>query len=777
MGKATRRQFVGGVVGSFMVQLPVLAEDVRRSRLFRLITGDTKLVAYWPLDGELEEWRGRGAAFTLKHGEPQFVSGAAGGKALALHNGAFLTVANDGRFDLQETSVELLFKMTQPPPTTYNPCIFALRTGHRETRFSVHVDRRTRQLLVWNGKHVFQFLSQTGPLQVGQWHHLVLTWSGKRREMRLYVDGLPARGTGRVNVSAVRLPFQVGASTPKGREACECEVDEVAIYARALNAGDVMKRVEAAGLAERSRKALAERERLEAERRRRDAQKLNQLLNDPRLLTPGKQRIYKDEHLTAVSLPLGGIGAGCLQINGKAQLKAWQIFGRFECVELPHSFLALCTRTQDGHTEVRALQTEPVGPFQPFPTLSFRGEYPFGWFDFQDNQLPVQVTLETFHPFIPLNAKDSALPCAFFNVSVTNRTSQPVEVSVLGSLQNAVGYDGHTPIQGRRFAGYGGNRNVLLRSNHSTMLLCRQQLPDGRLSQDGMALVCFDSRAEGTAGWKTLTDLQHLFAQASNSTPPVSSSTSKAEREAEKTEGKAESGSEAETASENNHQESNHVQTEAGSRLSELSQAGPSPKGETLDGALWTRVVLNPKETHTFQLALVWFFPNVRHGGIRGWKHRGQQYTNWWPNLSALCHYLEQHASRLTAQTRLYHDTVYSSNLPRWLLDRLTAQAAVLTSKTCFWAADGYFGGWEGCNATGGCCYGNCSHVWHYAQLHARLFPEIGRRMREQALAFQAPDGGIPFRQPAGKTATDGQCGDILGAYREHLCSPDRSWL
>ncbi|HID21656.1 MAG TPA: glucosylceramidase, partial [Planctomycetaceae bacterium] len=64
--------------------------------------------------------------------------------------------------------------------------------------------------------------------------------------------------------------------------------------------------------------------------------------------------------------------------------------------------------------------------------------------------------------------------------------------------------------------------------------------------------------------------------------------------------------------------------------------------------------------------------------------------------------------------------------MPRWLIDRMIGQAAVLSSKTCFWAADDYFGGWEGCNAGGGCCGGNCGHVWHYGQLHARLFPEIG---------------------------------------------------
>ncbi|MBM3123229.1 MAG: glucosylceramidase [Chloroflexi bacterium] len=131
----------------------------------------------------------------------------------------------------------------------------------------------------------------------------------------------------------------------------------------------------------------------------------------------------------------------------------------------------------------------------------------------------------------------------------------------------------------------------------------------------------------------------------------------------------------------------------------------------------------------------------------------------------------------LDRKTREYHDTFYQTNLPWWLLDRITSQTAVLRSPTCFWAKDGYFGGWEGCCRHKGCCPGNCAHVWQYAQAHARLFPEIGRRMREESFSYEEADGGIPFRHPSGRKAADGQCGEILGAYREHLCSPDGKWL
>jgi uncharacterized protein (DUF608 family) len=175
---------------------------------------------------------------------------------------------------------------------------------------------------------------------------------------------------------------------------------------------------------------------------------------------------------------------------------------------------------------------------------------------------------------------------------------------------------------------------------------------------------------------------------------------------------------------------------------------------------------------------LSWYFPNVSHGIEKyGWNGYGNFYTTWWPDALAVAREVRDRFGELSGRTRLFHDTFYASNLPHWLLDRLTSQLGVLRSKTCYWTEDDFFGGWEGCTRDEGCCHGNCAHVWHYAQSHARLYPRIARRMREQAWRWQRPDGSIPFRLPQFKAACDGQLGEILEAYREHLTSRDGSWL
>jgi len=459
-------------------------------------------------------------------------------------------------------------------------------------------------------------------------------------------------------------------------------------------------------------------------------------LNEPSLLARGKTRVYHGANLTAVSLAVGGIGAGCIQINGKAERHIWQIFNNMTQTLIPHSFFAVRVKTEAGQPVVRAMQTIAVGPFEAMKSLIFRGEYPFGWFDFEDAELPIAVNMETFNPLIPLNAKDSAIPCAIFNLTANNTSDKPVEVSFLAAQQNTVGFNpkGFTPqidptIKGRSSETYGRNKNRVLKQKGVTILHMTADINKDARGYGDMALVVLEEKTEAVASWESLDVLRKDWLQDG--------------------------------------------------LLSGDKDAGPSPPGQTLDGALAVSFTLKPGQSRTVTFVLTWYFPNALHGyGVPDkWSAKGNMYANWWSDALDVAHYLTQHLSELTRLTRLYHETFYASNLPHWLLDRISSQVAVLRSKTCFWAKDGYFGGWEGCNKNGGCCDGNCTHVWHYAQAHARLFPSIARQMRRQSFAYQSDDGKFPRRQPRWKYAFDGQCGEILAAYREHLTSVNREWL
>jgi non-lysosomal glucosylceramidase len=705
------------------------------ARYAATVSAEPGLVSYWRLDGDLKDAKGK-ADGRAEGGRPQFGDGPGGGQALVLSGGRFVTMGETPELDLKQTTVELWFQPNFQPGIGYNPCIIAKRAhgDHGLTRFSIHVESDYSHLDIWNGRSVIRYRPPGGRLRKGQWYHLAVTCTEER--MQTYVDGLPCEpegGSGVFNFGRVNLPLSIGSSTPRGQELLDGRIGEVAVYRRALSEAQIAEHVDAMGWQRRRLKlAAAARQRAEREKRLRAQQEAERsqrraaLLSDPALMARGTPTIYRGDHLGAISLGLGGIGTGSIQIDGRAARAVWQIFNNHQQAAVPHSFFAVRVKADAAEPVVRALQTEPVGPFAGMKALSFRGEYPFGWYEFEDAGVPVRVSLETFNPLVPLDVQNSAIPCAIFNVSASNPTDRPVEVSFLAAQQNAVGYLADRPIQGRAYPGYGGNKNRILRDGKATVLHLTSDKPKDAPGAGDMALMVLAGDATATASWEGLDKLAKRFAAAGTLAGP--------------------------------------------------EQAGPSPAGKTLDGALAVSLKLKPGAKRTAAFVLTWHFPNGSHGA-GGWGGSGNMYANWWPDALAVARHLEQNLDELTRRTRLYHDSLYESNLPYWLLDRISSQVAVLRSQTCFWTKDGYFGGWEGCCRASGCCQGNCNHVWHYAQAHARLFPSIARRMRQQEFHFQSADGAIPHRQPKSFPAFDGQCGAVLNSYREHLMSADRKWL
>jgi hypothetical protein len=198
---------------------------------------------------------------------------------------------------------------------------------------------------------------------------------------------------------------------------------------------------------------------------------------------------------------------------------------------------------------------------------------------------------------------------------------------------------------------------------------------------------------------------------------------------------------------------------------------------DSLVGAIEVEQVLSPDERGEGEFALTWHFPNF-YGRDFGGTKVGHYYAARFDSACEIAAYINKNRDFLLGTTRKWVDTWYDSTLPYWLLDRTMANTSTLATTTCYRHKDGRFWAWEGI----GCCTGTCTHVWHYAQAVGRLFPEIERDQRERVDFGMAlkDNGEIGYRALLDSSmgpAYDGQCGRILGAYREHQMSADHKFL
>jgi len=484
-------------------------------------------------------------------------------------------------------------------------------------------------------------------------------------------------------------------------------------------------------------------------------------------------------------MPMGGVGAGQISLAGDGSLRQWQIFNQVNHLAfVPNSFFAIWAAAGNEAPVSRVLQTNVFydDAFESAASVSdhiipeearqllkrlpsvrdirYIGEYPIAYLTYIEPNLPLEISLEALSPFIPLDSKDSGLPAILFIFTVRNLSGSPVKTTLVATTQNAVGWDGISPIVGVELPHYGTNRNSLLKLSGLTgIYLSNDSVPSDSPAWGDMTLSTTSEEAASLIAWDNLETFWLLFSKSGN--------------------------------------------------LGKTRHTVASSETRTWNCALAVPIELKPGETREVTYILTWFFPNrmvnwsQRRLGVSDTKSKfwlGNMYNNWFESSFAVAEYVRENMQRLIGETRLFHETFYDSTLPYWLLDCVTSQASVIRSPTCFWTEDGRFYGFEGCRgaSTGsseqicGCCPLNCTHVWNYEQSLAKLFPDLERSMRLTDLETQlSPRGGIPHRTilplylprwysedvESEVYAADGHMGTILKTYREYRQSGDSSFL
>ena len=446
--------------------------------------------------------------------------------------------------------------------------------------------------------------------------------------------------------------------------------------------------------------------------------------------------------LNYIGMPAGGINCGTVYLGGDGRLWLWDIFNKNQEGIDPREIQWKAEgqeekkiRSRDGSAYLRP--AKDIRPLQQgfiiaiehagqsynkrmeaddWDEISFEATYPIATIRYTDKDFPLEILLEVYSPFIPLDEHNSGLPVTILSFTIKNTSKLPAKIALTGFLEN------QTAI-------YSARPEVHHRMNTASD---RHDFQAVQLSVEGTDKTdpLFEASDYGSMCVACLDKHAHIN---TNFISAHQANTSFATRQA----------------------------------------VTRKPAGEALLGSVTAIYNLPPAKSVKTDFMIAWFFPNLT---FKGMQDKGRYYSNHFKNALEVAAYTCQHFTKLSSETKLFRQTWYNSTLPHWFLERTLSNITTLATTTCHRFDSGRFYGWEGV----GCCAGTCTHVWHYAQAAGRIFPALERDTRSRVdlgIALQQ-DGGIIFRGEFEKRpAIDGQAGTILRIYREHQMSANDSFL
>ena len=470
---------------------------------------------------------------------------------------------------------------------------------------------------------------------------------------------------------------------------------------------------------------------------------------------------YKKNKTTAISFPLGGIGAGSIGLSGNGSLIDWEIFNRPSkcsrngishfCVrteednkvtgirilngDLPPDYIGGTTENDSFHGFGLGVSEHTFANWPHFPKHEFKGEYPTAEIIFEDKKFPLQCSMTAWSVMIPGDSKNSSLPAAFFEISMINTSNKVIDCTVIGVLANPWEKKNccrYNTVNGNQLTVYSGDGkgDVTLTLNEKLENISYQSSFYRGAWQDYQEMYYNDLMKGGH------------FADRHYDTQPT------------------------------------------------------DPIWEP--GLLAGHFRLAPGGKYTSCFIISWNIPTyekywhwekdtraVEAGLPLYWKN---YYATVWKDSIESGRFALDNYDYLREKTFRFRDALFFGNLPDSVKDAISSCLSVLKSPTCLRLEDGTFYGWEGVLGDYGSCEGSCSHVWGYQQALPFLFPDLERSMRESHLNYSIDEnGGSHFRLqlPLGVKANlqdfrpcaDGQFGDVMKIYRDWKISGDDDYI
>ena len=439
---------------------------------------------------------------------------------------------------------------------------------------------------------------------------------------------------------------------------------------------------------------------------------------------------------------MGGLGCGWFELRQDGQFYNWSIFnnrpvgmGTF-FKETPQSVLFFLLRYQVEGCDPRIclLQIEESHgvagldghEFQYiFPWLSgvdridYSASFPFSTLRFSERDMPLEITMKAWSPFIPHNAKDSALPVGFFDFSVRSTSEKPVDVTLLASMRNWVGYD----VKSKAWA----NRIVEGDGFRAFEMSCTG-MDTGRESFGGMGIASLHPDSRYSCGWghphpyyerllreRVLPDLDDTAAR--NAPDPATGGVW-----------------------------AKHACFSTIGRTVRLEKAGDGMEHTFV--ATWdfpNRANRRPGEA---SIGPAGYLEASETGKIsaaekKAAHNEGHYYSNFFSSSGEVAAYAVKHATRLRDETRRFHDVYFDSSLPGYVLDQVNSNLNTFRTSSWF-TKEGNFGIVEGLSPTKAFAGLSTMDVAMYGGIStAALFPELEKAFIRSHLRFQNENGSV----------------------------------
>jgi len=152
---------------------------------------------------------------------------------------------------------------------------------------------------------------------------------------------------------------------------------------------------------------------------------------------------YENEYLNRVAFPMGGIGAGMICLEGTGGISHVSVRNKPDVFNEPFMFSAISIKGLEKGAKVlegpvadwkvygnpRAGLGTGVGAdgYPHFEKATFCARFPFATVDLQDDDIPLEVSIIGWSPFIPGDADNSSLPVASLEYKFKNRSNKAIE--------------------------------------------------------------------------------------------------------------------------------------------------------------------------------------------------------------------------------------------------------------------------------------------------------------------------------------------------------------